>query len=72
MVHIETNHIFSNEYLHISELITNIMEDIAYHVDDICRFCLSNKSKESFKIFFAIEESTKNKFEDITQTQVNF
>lgn len=39
-------------------------------LNDICRLCLSNKSRDKFKIFFKIDDSTKNKFENVTQIEV--
>lgn len=46
------------------------MEETAY-LDDICRLCLSNKSRERFRIFSKIEETTKDKFENVTGTDVS-
>jgi hypothetical protein len=44
--------------------------DISAYLDEICRLCLTNKSMEKFKMFFKIEDTTRNKFEDVTNTKV--
>lgn len=40
----------------------------AEELEHICRLCLANKDK--FKIFSAITEDQKDKFEEITELQV--
>lgn len=39
-------------------------------LEDICRLCLGNKSKDSFKIYFKATEAQKKKFEDVTGTKL--
>lgn len=42
------------------------------YLDDICRFCLGNKSSDDTIFFTKIEESKKMKFEAISGINVSF
>lgn len=39
---------------------------------DICRLCLTSRSKGNFKIFLEITENLKVKYEEVTFTAVKF
>lgn len=45
------------------------MESETYLLN-ICRLCLTSRSKENFKIFLEITENLKFKYEEVTQTNV--
>lgn len=45
------------------------MSEISY-LDDICRFCLTNKSSNSGNSLIRIDDKTKMEYEDLTKTEV--
>lgn len=46
------------------------MEEVIV-LEEICRLCLTTKSKDGSLLLFKISESMQNKFEDFTQKKVN-